>query len=234
MPVECVCIAAVDFDGTLLEGHAPVRMIPRLVQRGYIPWSTAVKAGWWGLRYKLHMSVEQAQVREHIFSAFTHLPVEEADKIMADFYHEDLQKRLRPKAKEVIFAHQEAGHKVVLVSASFMPILKEVAKDVKADWFICSQMEIENGHYTSSVAHTPPEGEQKLIQLTAWANSTFGINGPHEQRHWELGFAYGDHHSDIPLLQAAQKPVAVNPDSRLERTAKRAGWEIVDWSSKPH
>lgn len=225
---EPVCIVAFDFDGTLLEGHGPARMVPRLTRKGYIPWKTALKAVWWGVRYKLHMSVEQAEVREYIFSAFTHLPVEDADKIMADFYYEDLHERLRPLAMEEIRAHQAAGHKVILVSASFKPILREVAKDVKSDWFICSQMEVEDGHYTSSIAHQPPEGEQKLIQLTAWADQTYG------KGNWRLDYAYGDHHSDIPLLSAALKPVAVNPDSGLERTAKRAGWKIVDWSFNVH
>ncbi|MCL1846919.1 MAG: HAD-IB family hydrolase [Coriobacteriia bacterium] len=227
MPVEPVCIVAFDFDGTLLEGLSPVRMMRRLLRRRIIPLSVAFKTLWWAVRYKLRLPVEQARVREYIFSAFTHISAAEANKIMSDFYQEDLRHRLRPKALATIHAHKQAGDTIVLVSASFLPILREVIKDVEADRYICTEMEVEDGHYTSNVAHPPPEGEQKLIQLAAWADVAFADSG------WTLGFAYGDHRSDAALLAAAATAVAVNPDSGLERIARREGWGIVDWSFRP-
>jgi phosphoserine phosphatase len=115
----------------------------------------------------------------------------------------------------------------VLVSASFSPLLKEVTRDVEADWYICTQMEVANGSYTGNVAKLPPEGEQKLVQLTDWANERFG------EGNWELVAAYGDHWSDEALLAAARQATAVNPDTSLERWARREGWPIVDWSFKP-
>jgi len=226
MPVNPVHIVAFDFDGTLLEGHSPVRMVRRLSMRRVIPFGVALKTLWWGIRYKLRMQVEQKEDRGVIFGAFAHLTAEEANEIMAGFYCEELRQRLRPKALETIGRHKEAGDKIVLVSASFLPILREVTKDVEADWFICTQMEVENGHYTSNIAHPPPEGEQKLIQLAAWADVEYTKTG------WELSAAYGDHYSDEPLLEAAKQAVAVNPDSGLEKAAKRQGWQIVDWSFK--
>jgi phosphoserine phosphatase len=81
--------------------------------------------------------------------------------------------------------------------------------------------------YTGNVSGLPPEGEQKLVQLSAWANERFGVGA------WELFAAYGDHYSDEALLSAARQAVAVNPDTTLERAAKRGGWKIVDWSFEP-
>jgi len=219
-------IAAFDLDDTVLEGHSPVRMIRRFSRERIIPFKTGFKILWWGVRYKLHLPVEQEGVRECLFSAFTHCPAEETNKMMADFYHENLRRHLRPLAIKTIQEHREAGDKIVLVSASFSPILKEVKKDLEADWYICTQMEIIDGHYTSNVAHVPPEGEQKLIQLAKWANREFG------ESCWVLNAAYGDHRSDAPLLAGALRAVAVNPDLALKRIAKRNNWEIVDWSFK--
>ena len=221
-----VHIVVFDFDGTLLEGHSPVRMVNKLVRRRVIPLRVGFKMLGWGIRYRLHRPVEQEEVREYLFSAFTHISVDEANRIMSDFYCEDLRKRLRPKALKAIQEHRAAGDKVVLVSASFLPILREVKKDVEADWFICTQMEIMDGRYTSNVAHLPPEGAQKLVQLAAWADAEFTGAG------WELSVAYGDHRSDAPLLAAAKRAVAVNPDSSLVRIAQREGWQVVDWSFK--
>jgi HAD superfamily hydrolase (TIGR01490 family) len=220
-------VVAFDFDGTLLEGHSPVRMIYRLVRRRIIPYGTALKALWWGVRYKLRIPVEQKEVREYIFQSFSHFSAADADALMADFYREELRGRLRPQALEVIREHQAAGELVVLVSASFAPILREVSQDVGAYWFICTQMEIEDGCYTGNVSGQPPEGEQKVVQLSLWAGGEFGEGG------WALTYSYGDHRSDEPLLHAAQEAIAVNPDTGLERVAKREGWRIVDWSFAP-
>jgi HAD superfamily hydrolase (TIGR01490 family) len=220
-------VVAFDFDGTLLEGHSPVRMIRRLVRRGVIPYGTAFKALWWGVRYKLRIPVEQEEVREYIFQSFSHFPAAEADALMADFYREDLRHRLRPRALEAIGKHQAAGEVVVLVSASFAPILREVSRDVGAYRFICTQMEVVDGYYTGNVTGQPPEGEQKAIQLSSWADGEFAAGG------WVLARSYGDHRSDEPLLRTAGEAVAVNPDIGLERVAKREGWHIVDWSFTP-
>ncbi|MDR1013633.1 MAG: HAD-IB family hydrolase [Coriobacteriales bacterium] len=221
-----VRIVAFDFDGTLLEGHSPVRMVRALARRGIIPYGTALAALWWGVRYKLRIPVEQKVVREYIFRSFSQFPAAEADAVMAGLYRDQLRPRLRPQALEAIRGHKEAGEKVVLVSASFSPLLREVARDVGADRFIATQMEVADGFYTGKVAGQPPEGEQKLLQLAAWADGRFGAKG------WVLTAAYGDHRSDAPLLAAARCAVAVNPDTGLERTARREGWRIVDWSVK--
>jgi HAD superfamily hydrolase (TIGR01490 family) len=178
---------------------------------------------WWGVRYRFRMPVEQDEVREYIFKSFSHFPAAEADSLMTGFYNEKLRQRLRLQACEAIREHRATGEIVVLVSASFSPILREASRDVGADWFICTQMEVEDGYYTGSVEGQPPEGEQKIIQLTAWANGEYGEDG------WELVIAYGDHYSDEPLLRAARLAVAVNPDTGLERVARREKWRIVDW-----
>jgi phosphoserine phosphatase len=42
---------------------------------------------------------------------------------------------------------------------------------------------------------------------------------------------YTDSITDLPLLEAVGRPVAVNPDPRLRRLARRRGWPIEDWLS---
>ena len=45
-------------------------------------------------------------------------------------------------------------------------------------------------------------------------------------------YAYSDSASDLPMLEAVGHPVAVNPDGRLERHARRHGWPIVIFSQR--
>jgi phosphoserine phosphatase len=42
-----------------------------------------------------------------------------------------------------------------------------------------------------------------------------------------VDFAYGDTVLDVPLLEHADHPVAVYPDTKLKAIALERGWEII-------
>ena len=44
--------------------------------------------------------------------------------------------------------------------------------------------------------------------------------------------AYADSTSDLPMLEAAGLPVAVNPEAKLAAIARRRGWSIEHWSAQ--
>jgi phosphoserine phosphatase len=44
---------------------------------------------------------------------------------------------------------------------------------------------------------------------------------------------YTDSITDLPLLEAVGRPVAVNPDARLRRVARSRGWAIEQWIGAP-
>ncbi len=41
--------------------------------------------------------------------------------------------------------------------------------------------------------------------------------------------AYADSASDLPMLEAAGHPVAVNPETKLAAIARRRGWHVEHW-----
>ena len=44
---------------------------------------------------------------------------------------------------------------------------------------------------------------------------------------------YTDSLSDLPMLEAVGRPVAVHPDPRLRRLARQRRWPTVDWDTGP-
>ena len=86
----------------------------------------------------------------------------------------------------------------------------------------------ENGCYTREVDGLPVEGEEKVHAIRRFADATFG------EGNWHITDSYGDHHSDIPMLEMADSPHAVTPDNPLERHAKSVGWPILNWKSREH
>ncbi|GHT78930.1 hypothetical protein FACS1894104_2800 [Actinomycetota bacterium] len=219
-------IVVFDYDGTLIDASSPVRLISRLTRDRIMPKRVAAKSVLWGARYKLGNELDQSVPRRYIFSSFKDFPATDANAIMYNLYHEDLQRYLRPQGLQRIKEHQKAGETIVIVSASFEPIIQELVKDVNASAYICTKMEVIDGAYTGETIGSPPEGEQKLIQFNDWANQTYGKGG------WELTWAYGDHYSDVPLMETAINPVAIDPDRRLESIAKKRGWQMFSWPFK--
>jgi XTP/dITP diphosphohydrolase len=222
-----VRIVAFDFDGTLIDASSPVRLIARLSRDHIMSKRVVAKSGLWGMRYKMGNELDQRVPRRYIFSSFKNFLATDANAIMRNLYFEDLRAYLRPQALQRIKEHQQAGEVVMIVSASFEPIVEEVSREIGAEAYICTRMEIVDGIYTGEALSDPPEGEQKLIQFKNWANSTYG------EGNWQLSYAYGDHFSDIALMQLASHPVAVDPDRRLERHAQENGCKIVAWPVKP-
>ncbi len=119
---------------------------------------------------------------------------------------------------------RDAGDTVLVISASFEPIIKRMMQFHPVDGQVSTRMKVNpNGTYTRVVEGKPIEGEEKLFAIKRWCDSHYG------EGNWELAYAYGDHHSDRPMLEAAREAFAVDPDRPLTRTAKANGWPILDW-----
>ena len=43
-------------------------------------------------------------------------------------------------------------------------------------------------------------------------------------------YFYSDSYNDLPMLERVGKAVAINPDARLRRHARKNGWSISQWS----
>ena len=119
----------------------------------------------------------------------------------------------------------EEGCFVVVVSASFEPIVMRAMESHPFQVQISTRMKVApNGTYTREVDGKPIEGAEKLVALKQWADGRFG------EGKWELTYAYGDHHSDRPLLEAAKHPFVVTPNTGMKHIVKETGWPVLDWS----
>ena len=219
-----VHIAAFDFDGTCISGNSPVLLVRRLMKLGRLEKSVLARILLWGIAYKLRLPQNESWVRGLVFRAFAGEPTAEVDRFLRDFYDEDVARLFREKADEELARHREEGRVVVLVSATFEPIVVRAMESHPIDFQISTRMRTSSdGTYTCEVEGLPVEGDQKIVRLREFADERFGVG------RWVLDAAYGDHHSDRTLLGAARNPVAVTPDRPLARTAKSEGWRIAEW-----
>ena len=221
---EKVQLAVFDFDGTCIDGNSPVMLVKHLALKRMLGKRVTLRIGLWGLRYKLRLPQNESWVRGMVFSAFEGKPVQKVDAFLAKFYEDVVASRWRDEATAAMQRHVDEGMAVVIVSATFEPIVLRAMQDHPFQYQVSTRMKVAaDGTYTREVEGLPVEGDEKLAAVTRFANARFG------QGNWELAHAYGDHHSDRTILKAAKTAHAVDPDRPLTRTARSLGWEILDW-----
>ncbi len=132
--------------------------------------------------------------------------------------------RLSPAATRTVRAHRAAGHRTILVTGAVAPLVRPVAalfdEVVAADLAVAA-----DGRCTGFLSRPPLVGEARA----AWLRHRAQESG------WDLtaSYAYADSASDLPLLRAVGNPVAVDPDVRLSRVARRHRWPVEAWHGQP-
>ena len=126
------------------------------------------------------------------------------------------------EALELMELHRAAGHRVYLVSASPEEIVLPLADLLGVDGAICSRGEVdEQGRYTGRMAFYA-YGESKATAMRELAERT-GLD-------LAASSAYSDSATDLPMLEAVGRPVAVNPDRALAKVARERGWEVRNFT----
>lgn len=217
-------VAVFDFDGTSVDGQSGALFTRYLLFRGLMSPARLLRLGWWGIRYKLHMPYRQGEARELVFGALEGRSSDEVDELMERFHDEMLAPRYRSRAIEEVRRCHDQGLVVLLVSATFEPIARAAARTMGADGCVATKMRRDAaGNYDGQVDGPVIAGDEKYRAVVRWCDEHFGPGG------WSLEVAYADHHTDADLLARARHAYAVCPGKTLAISARRAGWEILDW-----
>lgn len=119
--------------------------------------------------------------------------------------------------RDLIRNLKASGYLLFAISASQSEIVGLIAKHYGFDDFAGSEYEIRNGHYTGKKDVLKSERKPEVLNsLVKKHGATFSGS-----------IAVGDSESDIPMLEAAEQPIAFNPTRQLFDHAKEKGWKIV-------
>ncbi|MCY1078882.1 HAD family hydrolase [Archangium lansingense] len=121
--------------------------------------------------------------------------------------------------------HQGRGHVPVFVSGSLDELLEPLARELGVTHCLATRLKVREERYTGEI-----DGPQMIGQGKADAVRTF--LAAREADSAEC-FAYGDHSTDVPMLEAVGHPVAVIGDPRLAEQARRKRWEMIDLNAPP-
>ena len=124
-----------------------------------------------------------------------------------------------PAAEALLEQHRARGDTLLIITATNTVVTQPIAKRLGVTNLIGCDVEVIDGHFTGRPRGIPSFREGKVTRLRQWlkdrreslAGSTF----------------YSDSHNDLPLLRKVDIPVAVDPDPKLEGTAKACGWRVI-------
>ncbi len=127
---------------------------------------------------------------------------------------------MRVNALEILSKHKKQDCKLVLASASLDIYVEAIGKKLGFDTIISTKAEYERDCLTGNITTKNCYGDEKVNRVNEWlAHNNYG----------QVDIAYSDHHSDLPLLQRANKGIAVNPTDALRAMSESKQLEIVDW-----
>ncbi|UTV98592.1 HAD family hydrolase [Marinomonas rhizomae] len=138
---------------------------------------------------------------------------------ITEFIHNIVKDMALPKAIELLEQHKEAGDELIIISATGTHLVAPIAAYLGVKHALGVDIEYKEGLITGKLVGTPTFREGKVIRAEQWANE----NG----YSMDDTYFYSDSHNDLPLLEKARFPIAVDPDHILEKTANERSWKVM-------
>lgn len=210
-------VAFFDLDYTLLNTSSGMIYIREIIKQKRVPlWFV----GYVGLGYQLkRFDFGQSHIK--LISYVGQHGVTEAKQFFKDWVQQNLLPRLTPVALNKIAWHKAQGHRVVINSATIEEIVKPVAEHLNlGSNYLCTRLAVQGDRYTGALDGPLCYGQGKVYWAKSWCREN-GLAFPKA-----VNYFYTDSSSDVPLLELADNPVAVNPSRKLAKIAKARGWPI--------
>ena len=210
-----------DLDRTLLSYNSASGWVRRELKLGFINRFTALKGAFFLLQYGLGISSMEK-------------PIRQAGKLLAGskekdlihrtnaFWEEEVRHQIRDKSHQVLQEHRTKGHQLVLLTSTSIYLARCAAEFFGIEHVIANQFVVEKGIFTGEMISPLCYGLGKVKHAKTLA---LRLN-----KSLSEGVFYTDSYSDLPMLLTVGEPVAVHPDNRLRRRAKKENWSVVRWS----
>lgn len=208
-----------DLDGTLVSGFTATVHAGDRIRRGQARVGEVMGILEASLRYRFgRMQFERLLVRAAGYLRGN--SIHDLDELGEQLFARHVAARVYPHMREIVAAHQERGHSVVLSSSALTIHAEPVARFLGISEVVCNHFEVdEHGALTGGIVQPVVWGSQK-----AAAVNDFCIANEVDLQH---SFFYADGDEDIPLMSVVGHPRPVNPRPGLAAAAAQRGWPIL-------
>ncbi|WP_428262569.1 HAD family hydrolase [Haliangium sp.] len=208
-----------DLDRTVLRIDSGTSWMRFLYRRGEISTAEMARVLYWGLLYRVALLDMESLAERLVADMAGDREADLVDKSRV-WHAADLAHQVAPAARGAIATHRRQGDLVVLLTGSTQYAAEAIGRGLGVEHTLCSRIQVEAGVFTGRLDQLC-FGHHKVVVAERFA----------ERHRVDLtrSFFYSDSYNDLPMLRRVGVPVAVNPDGRLRRHARRAGWRIERW-----
>jgi HAD superfamily hydrolase (TIGR01490 family) len=208
-----------DFDKTLITVDSPRLGIRYLWDRGQISLLYVLKIMAANVFYQHNLISDESMARI-LISFYRNKPFAPFDAGSQDYYEQVIKPHLAPNIARRVMDHREKGHTLILISAGLRYLLKPVERDLGFHHLICTDLEVAPNGILTGRTIGPICSEDRKREFANKLADDLDMD-------LSASFAYGNHQSDIPLLELVGHAHAVEPTSKLRKTALEKGWPIL-------
>lgn len=210
-----------DLDGTLLDASSEKSLTALLSLRR--PWRIPLGAIMWtfglvGNLLRARSFYDAARNRGHLALCNW----QTLRTLSAELVEKKLSKRISQDARDRLEWHREQGHRLVLITATVMPMAQAMADHLGMDAvYGCGPEDMTGIMSGSEKGWRVPRRKGKVPVVQSDAESV----GHNLADCW----GYGNTHADSFFMSITGNPVAVNAERGLKSLANEKGWTQFEW-----
>lgn len=208
-----------DFDQTLIEVESGRMGIKWLQDNGMLSNAYLIKVWLADLSRRFRLISEERMIRI-LMTFYRRKRLFEFSSRAEKFFQDYLKPHLAPRIVARLVEHRANGDLTVLVSGSIRYWLEPAVKHLKIDRLVATDLETgPDGLLTGRPDGLICIGENKRILVSKLVDT--------ERIDLAESYAYGNHESDIPLLEIVGYPHAVEPSPALAVAARKGDWPVL-------
>jgi HAD superfamily hydrolase (TIGR01490 family) len=210
-----------DLDHTLLTGDSDVLWCDWLVAQGLLDAREfSARNADMEARYKAG-TVGVMEFAEFYVGTLAGRSVASWEPVRQAFLRREVLPRIPFQARALVANHLADGDLVVMTTATNRFLTELTAEALGVQHLLATECEVVEGVFTGRTEGTLNMRQGKVVRLHEWLRQR---GEALEQYH---SIAYSDSINDLPLLEAVDEPVAVDPDPRLEDIATNRRWPVL-------
>jgi HAD superfamily hydrolase (TIGR01490 family) len=210
-----------DLDNTLLAGDSDVLWCDFLMDKGLLDREAfAARNADMEARYKAGTVGAQEFADFYVGILAGKTPFQ-WEPVRQEFLASQIVPRIPPAAVQLVDQHLDAGDLVIMTTATNRFITELTAVYFGIEHLLAIETELVEGAFTGRTQGTLNMRQGKVDRLHEWMAAR-----SHALRKFR-STAYSDSINDLPLLEAVDEPIAVDPDPRLATIAKDRNWRVL-------
>lgn len=213
-----------DLDGTIIAGYSARHLAEQRMREGEFDPREIVRT--------LGVMIQGGGLNPQTFDQLLEMGsrvwqgrvVEDLDEVGLRLFEKRLADLIYPEMRDIVRAHQQRGHTVVLISSATSFQVAPVASYLGIEHVVCNRFEEVDGVLTGDVVRPVVFGPGK-----AQAAQSFAADHAVDL---DQSYFYADGDEDLALMYVVGNPRPTNPGTRLEKVAQKRGWPVLRFSSR--